>query len=281
MQEIVNFKEKNARTKAKKNFCYFKKALHFLRDKDLRAVLWTTTALVCLAIVGAYYLAQTLLSFFGIAEFFAKHEMSQIFRITSLFCEFTLISFSIFPLIMGMRLFCLHAVGGDIDAKLIFAYYKKGKYSIALRALGTYILAFAAFALMSLLISFVGGEASLALAYKGEIVIATALISLVFIAVIALSVFLFIRLLSFGFLYLTSSFDGICSRDARRLSVRILQESKRRVFLNLISSVPIIAVTVLSAGILSFATLPLLLVSRALLEYDIIENYKNNKTNNI
>jgi hypothetical protein len=181
-----------------------------------------------------------------------------------------------------VRLFCLHAVGGEMDAKLIFAYYKKGKYSFALRALGSYILTFAAFALASLLISFVGSEASVSLAYKGELVIATALLSLFFAAVSVLSVFLFIRLLSFGFLHLTSSFDGICSRDARRLSVRIIRGSKRRLFLNLISSVPIIAVTVLSAGILSFATLPVLLVSRALLEYDIIENFKiNNKTNNI
>ena len=112
-----------------------------------------------------------------------------------------------------------------------------------------------------------------------ETVKAVLILCMSFLCVLALICVLVLHICDLSMVVSFSSVEELSFKEICRASAYLIKGEKHRILLNFLASIIPLAITVFSAGLLSFATIPRIAMSRALLENDIIKEYKTN--NNI
>jgi hypothetical protein len=231
-----------------------------------------------IASAGVSFISDSIFSVGGLNDVLADF-FSQIVSVAiSLFVDFTLFAFALFPFALGIYAYALNVVNmQDADVNLLFFYYKDRQrdfFAVRCAYRVTLTLLFVLF--LSSLIAYLGGEFAETFKAQDDLVRATVLLSLSFLGVVATLVFSTLRFCDCFAVMSLSLYGNYSIKRLCCISSLVIKGKRKFVILNAFSSLFWIFVSVLSAGLLAPFAITRLVLSRALLENDILNEYKTN-----
>ncbi len=276
MQEIIKINEAGVKAKKAKRHSYFALAKELLCDKEKRITFSVLIGVFSLCCAGVWSLSGRLLSIAGFDDFVYREVSSHVLLALTLLLDYTLFAVFLFPFLLGIYAYFLDFARSD-DARIgkVFGYYTSRKrYFFALRLSFKLTLVVAFVLALSLGVAYFGATLARYLADTASVVRATIVLCIAFLCIASLALVAIFRLCDyFAFVSLSQGCD--CSfKDICASSGALAKGNHRRIIFNSAVSLLLVAISVFSAGILLPLLLPIALLSRALLENDIINEYK-------
>ena len=276
MQEIIKISENNLQTKKAKRRSHLALAKELLRDKEKKTVFSVLIAVFALCCLGVWSLSGELLSIAGFDDFICRAISARALSVITLLLEYVLFIAFLFPLMLGIYAYFLDFAKSD-DARIIkvFSYYtSRKKYFFALRLSFRLTLVVIFVLALSLCVAYLGAMLARYLVSVDGVARATLALGIAFLCNVSLSLVAIFRLCD-CFAFVSLSQDENCSfKDICTTSGALAKGNRRKIILNFAVSLLLVAVSVFSAGILLPVLLPIAILSRALLENDIINEYK-------
>ncbi len=278
MQEMVNFEGLDIKKSKNKRMAHSVKISTLLKNKDLRLTVSTLVLIFLIASAGVSFISDSIFSVGSLNDVLADFFSPIVSVAVSLFVDFTLFAFALFPFALGIYAYALNVVNmQDADINLLFFYYKDRKrYFFAVRCAYCVMLTLLFVLVLSSLIAYLGGEFAETFKAQDDLVRATVLLSLSFLGVVAALVFSILRFCDCFAVMSLSLYDNYSIKRLCRISSLVTKGKRKFVILNAFSSLFWIFVSVLSAGLLAPFAITRLVFSRALLENDILNEYKTN-----
>ena len=276
MQEIIRINEAGLKTKKAKRRSYFAMARELLRDKEKRIIFSVLTVIFLLCCAGVWRLSEGLLSIAGFDDFISRAISFRALWVIAILLDYALFVSFLFPLLLGIYAYFLDFARTD-DARIdrVFSYYtSRKKYLFAIRLSLRLTLALAFMLALSFGVAYLGAMLARYLADTGSVVRATISLCISLLCVLSLTAVTIFRLCDY-FAFVSLSQECNCSfRDICASSGALAKGNRRRIILNFAVSLVLVTVSVFSAGLLLPFVLPFAILSRALLENDIINEYK-------
>lgn len=275
MQEIIKADEKKANRTGRATYSAL--SIKLLKNRYERVVLSVLVLIFGIACSGTAAFTQAFLSLCDFDMLVLRVFSSEVLFVLTLFLDFSMFAFLLFPFLLGIYAYALDFVNTEkANLELLFFYYRKrNKYFFAVRYCFRLMLILASALALSYLVSRLGIVLSQYFANDADIVRATIFLAIAFAGVTAFFVAVLLRMCD---LFAVVSVSQECNSSLNtifRISAALTRGFKKKVITHFFLSAISFVFILFSAGLLAIPILPKLAVSRALLERDIINEFKN------